>query len=219
MSKSSSDVMAHSAPGPEQDVARRETLLLAVVALHTHRVRIEKPRPAAHQPDARARQQLVVHPIEPGDLRGTAGPQALPVEAHFADVPSEADGLLELFMAMRRMAVQLLRDAAEVHASAAERAALGHDDPRSPCSGHAAGAHAATARTHHEEIAIERVHGTFLQAATWRLVHDASSREPGHARGCGAKFASSQASTASIAWRFAGPKSSSWLPSGTRRTA
>jgi len=65
---------------------------------------------------------------------------------------------MEVVPVVGGVAVKLLRDAADVHAGAAERRRFGQDDPRTPLRRHPRGPHAAAAAAHHEEIAIESAH-------------------------------------------------------------
>jgi hypothetical protein len=115
-------------------------------------VRTDDARTAAHQHGARAGHELAVDAVEAADLDAAVRLQRLPVERRGADAPAEAVRLLEAFGVVGREAVQLLRDAAEVHARPAERRVLGDGDARAALRRHARGANAAAAGADDEEV-------------------------------------------------------------------
>jgi hypothetical protein len=110
-----------------------------------------QPRAAAQDRHAGIAQQLLVDAVQAGDLARTVGLEQRPVETRLAGRPAEAARLLESIGEVRRVAVQLLRDAAQVDAGAAECAALGHRDTRATLRGHARGAHATAAGADDEQ--------------------------------------------------------------------
>ena len=108
-------------------------------------------RPPADQLDAGARQELAVDGIEAADLGAPVRLQRLPVEARGADAPAEAVRFLEAFGVVGGEAVQLLRDAADVDAGAAERRIFRDRDLDAALRGQTRGPHPAAAGTDDEE--------------------------------------------------------------------
>src|SRR4029079_1508434 len=102
-------------------------------------------RTAAHQRDAGAGQDLSIDRVEAADLDATSRLQRLPVERRGSDAPAEAVRFLEALRVMRGEAVQLLGDAAEVDAGAAERSVFGDRAPRAALRRHPRRPHAAAA--------------------------------------------------------------------------
>ena len=76
--------------------------------------------------------------------------------------PAEAGRVVEILVEVGRVAEQLLRDAADVHAGAAEALVLRDRDARAERSRHAARAHAARAGADREEVVVELRHGDSL---------------------------------------------------------
>ena len=81
--------------------------------------------------------------------------ELLPVEDRFGDAPAEIGGVLQLVAEVRGVGEELLRDAADVDAGAAEAAGLRDRDARAERGGDAAGANAAGPAAYREEIEIE----------------------------------------------------------------
>ena len=79
--------------------------------------------------DARVVEQLGVDAVQPRDLDVLVRDQALPLEAGRADVPAVRGGVGEVVPVVRGVDEELLRDAADVHAGAAEASLL---DDRHP---------------------------------------------------------------------------------------
>src|SRR6185295_7726358 len=87
------------------------------------------PRTTAHDRRAGALDELAIDVVQARDLDAAVGLERLPVERRrFADAPAEARRFVEALVVVRGEAVQLLRDAADVDASAAERGVLGDGD-------------------------------------------------------------------------------------------
>src|SRR6185503_2084378 len=85
-----------------------------------HRVRVTHGRAAEVDRRTGVAQGLLVDAVEPRDLAVLVRKQRRPVEARFAGGPAEALGDLEILAEMRGVRKELLRDAADVDASAAE---------------------------------------------------------------------------------------------------
>src|SRR5438067_11490796 len=101
--------------GGDEDVPR------AVVApVHLHRVRIDDRGAAADDFHAGRREQPLVNGVEPRDLLVLVRKQRGPFEAWFAARPAVGLGDLEFLAPVRRVGEELLRDAADVDAGAAE---------------------------------------------------------------------------------------------------
>ena len=129
-------------------------------------VRADELGPAADHGRSGAFEQLAVDAVEAADLRGAARLQGRPVEARRADAPAEAACLGEALGVMRGEAVQLLRNAAEVDAGAAERRVLGDGDARAALGGQASGANAGAAGADDEEVVLEGVGLAHARVAT-----------------------------------------------------
>src|SRR5258706_13500137 len=80
--------------------------------------------------DAGELQHALVDAVQARDLAVLVGEQRLPVEGRLADVPAVAGGDLEILAEMRGLGEQLLRDAADVDAGAAEQIRLADRDAR-----------------------------------------------------------------------------------------
>ena len=118
-------------------------------------VRADELGPAADHGRSGALEQLAVDAVEAADLRRAPRLQGRPVEARGADAPAEAARLGEALGVVRGEAVQLLRNAAEIDAGAAERRVLGDRDSRAALGGQAAGANPGAAGADDEEIVLE----------------------------------------------------------------
>jgi hypothetical protein len=100
-------------------------------------------------------QHALVDAVEAGDLLVLVGEQRWPVEARLADCPAIGGGDVEILAPVRGVGEELLRDAADVDAGAAEAAGLGDRDARPVGRGDAAGANAARAASDGEEVVVE----------------------------------------------------------------
>jgi hypothetical protein len=104
-------------------------------------------------------QNPLVHAVEARDLVVLVGEQGVPVEMRLArigpDGPAVALGDLEILAEVRGVGEQLLRDAADVDAGAAEPARLGDGDARAVGGGNAARANAAGTASYGEEVVVE----------------------------------------------------------------
>jgi hypothetical protein len=103
---------------------------------------------------AGAGQSALVDAVEAGNFLVLVGEQRLPVEARFADDPAVAGGDVEILAPVRGVGEELLRDAADVDAGAAEAIGLGNRDARAVARGNAAGANAARAASDGEEVVV-----------------------------------------------------------------
>jgi hypothetical protein len=99
-------------------------------------------------------EHALVDAVQARNLAVLVGEQRLPVEVRFAGAPAVGGGDLELLAPMRGVGEELLRDAADVDAGAAERARFGDRDARAIGSGNAAGANAARAASYGEEVVV-----------------------------------------------------------------
>jgi hypothetical protein len=100
-------------------------------------------------------QHVLVHAVEARDLLVLVRQQRRPVEAGLARGPAIRGGDLEVLAEMRGVGEELLRDAADVDAGAAEAVGLGDRDLRAKRGGEAAGANAAGAASDGEEVVVE----------------------------------------------------------------
>jgi hypothetical protein len=105
--------------------------------------------------DAGLAKDVLVDAVEPRDLLVLVGEQRRPVEFRLADRPAEGARDLEVLAEMRGVGKQLLRDAADVDAGAAEAVGFRNRDLRAERRGNAAGANAAGAASYGEEVVIE----------------------------------------------------------------
>jgi hypothetical protein len=103
----------------DEDVARGEGLG-PMRRLQVDGVAIDQAGPTAQDAHAGIDQQLLVDAVQARDLGRAVGAQAVPVEARFTHLPAVAGGVVQVVSVVRRIAVQLLGDAADVHAGAAQ---------------------------------------------------------------------------------------------------
>ncbi len=92
------------------------------------RMRVHHRRAAAQNLYAGERQHALVHAVQACDLAVLVGDQRRPVEARLAHGPAVALRDLEVLAEVGRVREQLLRDAADVDAGAAEAIGLGDGD-------------------------------------------------------------------------------------------
>jgi hypothetical protein len=100
-------------------------------------------------------QHALVDAIQARDLAVLVGQQRRPVEARLTDRPAEGARDLEVLAEMRRVGEELLRDAADVDAGAAEAIGFGDRDLGSVGCGDPARANATGAASYGEEVVIE----------------------------------------------------------------
>ena len=100
-------------------------------------------------------EHALVDAVQSGDLAVLVREERRPVEARLAARPAVGGGDLELLAEMRGVGKELLRDAADVDAGAAEAPGLGDRDFRPVRGGHAARAHSARAAAYREKVVIE----------------------------------------------------------------
>ena len=100
-------------------------------------------------------QDALVDAVQARDLAVLVRQQPAPVEDRLGDAPAEIGGVLQFVAEVRRVGEELLRDAADVDAGAAEAARLRDRDARAERGRNAAGANAARAAAYREEIEIE----------------------------------------------------------------
>jgi hypothetical protein len=105
--------------------------------------------------DAGLCQHAFIDRVEARDLAVLVPNKRGPVEARLADGPAVAARNLEILAEMRGVGEQLLRDAADVDAGAAEAAVLGDRYSGAVARGHAAGTDAARAAADREKVVIE----------------------------------------------------------------
>jgi hypothetical protein len=128
-----------------------------------HLVRAPHRGAAAQDLDPGERERAFVERIEARDLAILVREQRAPVEMGLAERPAESRRDLEILAEMRRVREQLLGNAADVDAGAAEAARLGDRDARAVACGDAACADAAGSASYGEEVVVE------AQAATSSL--------------------------------------------------
>ena len=116
------------------------------------RVRRGEARAALEQLDAGVVEQPAVDAVEPRDLLILVRDQGGPGEGGLAQAPAETGRVLDLVAHARGVDQELLGDAADVDAGAAEPRLLGQRDPSAGRGGHPCRAHAAAAAADDEEI-------------------------------------------------------------------
>ena len=99
-------------------------------------------------------QDALVDAVQAVDLAVLVGEELLPVEGRLGDAPAEVGGVLQFVAEMRGVGKELLRDAADVDAGAAEAARLGYRDARAEGGGNAARAYAARAAADGEKVVV-----------------------------------------------------------------
>src|SRR5687768_17283409 len=104
--------------------------------------------------DLRVYQQPLVDAVQAQDLAVLVRDQRAPVEARRADAPAVGLRDVEVFPPVRRVAEELLGNAADVDAGAAEAARLGDADARAEAGGDAARPYAARSAPYREEVEI-----------------------------------------------------------------
>jgi hypothetical protein len=122
----------------DEDVLRRVTL-----AVDGDGMRAENDRAPAQDGGAGVDQGTFVDAIQAVDLAVLVGEQPRPVERRLCDIPAEVSRFLQVFADVRCVGKQLLRDAADVDAGAAEAPGFSDRDARAQVGGEAAGANAA----------------------------------------------------------------------------
>jgi hypothetical protein len=100
-------------------------------------------------------QDALVDAVEARDFLVLVGEQRLPVEARLADRPAVGGSDMEILAPVRGVGKELLRDAADVDAGAAEAIGLGDRDARAVARRDAAGANASGAASDGEEVVVE----------------------------------------------------------------
>jgi hypothetical protein len=103
---------------------------------------------------ARLLQDVFVDAVEARDFLVLVGEQRLPVEARLADSPTIGGGDVEILSPVRGVGEELLRDAADVDAGAAEAVGLGDRRARAVGRGNAAGANTAGSASYGEEVVV-----------------------------------------------------------------
>ena len=116
------------------------------------RVRRGEARAALEHLDAGVVEQPAVDAVEPRDLLVLVRDQGGPGEGGLAQAPAEAGRVLDLVAYAGGVDQELLGDAADVDAGAAEPGLLGQRDPRAGRGGHPRRAHAAAAAADDEEV-------------------------------------------------------------------
>src|SRR6185436_12451439 len=120
-----------------------------------NRVRIHHLRATVQDLDPGVLQHPFVDAVEPRDLPVLVGEQRLPVETRLSDRPAIGGGDVKILAPVRGVGEELLRDAADVDAGAAEAIGFGDRDLRAVSGGNAAGANAARAASDGEEVVVE----------------------------------------------------------------
>src|SRR5256885_3038376 len=136
--------------GGDQDVLRA-----GAPPAHFYGVRIDEGGASAYDSNADGAQQSLVDGVESRYLLVLVGEQRPPVELRPRCRPAVGLGDLEFLAPVGRVGEELLRDAADVDAGAAEKARFGDGDCRAIARRDAARAYAARAAAYREEIEIE----------------------------------------------------------------
>ena len=145
----------HHGPAACRD---QDALGLGRAARDLHAMGIAQDRAGRDDLDARLLEELAIDAIEPCDLGVLVGNEARPVEVPLADRPAEARRVLEMRAVMAGIDKELLGDAADVDAGAAQVALLGKRDARAVARRHARRAHPARAAADHEEVVVVCCH-------------------------------------------------------------
>ena len=143
----------------DQDLVRRHAAATVPAGFDLHRMRIEEARPSLEQLDAGAVEQAPVNPVQPLDFPVLVRDELPPVESGLRGRPAESAGFPVVVGEPRSADQELLRHAADVDASAAEVALLGHRHPGAVAGRHPAGPHAAGTGADHEEVVVVVRHG------------------------------------------------------------
>ena len=152
--------------GGDQDVPRRHRALGPGLGLHAHRVRIDQAGVALQPVGARAGDDAFVNAVQPGDLGGAVRFQRRPVQCGLArQLPAKAARFGKRFGVVRGKAVQLLGDAAHVHAGAAHATAFGQAHARAALRRKPRRPHAAGAAADDEKVVVEVGHRGFCVGA------------------------------------------------------
>src|SRR5258708_9757502 len=134
--------------------------------IHFPRLRMDHGGAPAQDLYARHRQHALVDGIEARDLPVLVGEQGAPVEAWLSGGPAIGLRDLEFLAPVRGVGKELLRDAADVDAGAAEEVRLGDGDFAAAGGREAAGAHAAGAPSYGAKIVIEAYFRFFRLSST-----------------------------------------------------
>ena len=125
-----------------------------LLARDLHGMRIQHPGPGLEQFDAVAVEQAAVDRVEARDLLVLVADQRGPVEGALAHGPAEAGGVLEVVGEVGAVDQQLLGNAADVDAGAAQVAFFRHRHARAVDGRHTAGAYAPGARADGEQVVV-----------------------------------------------------------------
>src|SRR5690606_34553913 len=136
--------------GRNEEVPRREP-----APAYFDRVRVDDDRTTAANLHAGELEEPFIDAVQPRDLAVLVGEQRRPVEARLARCPAVCSRDLDLLAIMRRVGKKLFRDAAQVHAGAAEAARLGDRHFCAVAGRDTASAHAARAGPEREKIEVE----------------------------------------------------------------
>ena len=141
------------AAGGHQHVARLEAL-----AVHLDVVCAGQPCTAAQNRHARIEQQAFVDAVQARYFSAAVGLQQRPVELRLSHLPAVAARFFKGLGVVRRVAVELLRNATQVHAGAAQRSHLGDRHAHTALGRHASRTNAAAAGADHEKVKRSRSH-------------------------------------------------------------
>src|SRR5258707_6782611 len=147
--------------GGDEDVLRRVPL-----AVQLHRMRVEHRGASAQDLDPGDRQDALIHCVEARDFLVLVLEQRRPVEARLPGRPAVGLRDLEFLAPVRGVGEELLGDAADVDAGAAEEVRFGDGNFGAVRGRDAAGAHAAGTAAYGEKIVIEAYFRFFRFSST-----------------------------------------------------
>src|SRR5581483_6885484 len=137
------------APAGDKNIGRGDFF-----AVDRHGVRIDDLGVAFEDGDAGVAENFSVNGVQPADLPVLVGDELRPIDAPLADGPAVTRGVREIVGVVRRVDQQLFRNAADVHAGAAEIKLLGNRRSGAEGGRHAARAHAARAGADGKKIVV-----------------------------------------------------------------
>lgn len=129
--------------------------------------------------NARVYQEALVDAVQARDLAFLVLQELVPIEGRLGDAPAEIRGVLQVVAEVRCVGKQLLRDAADVDAGAAEAAGLGDRDAGAECGADAARANPARTATDGEKIVVVLQGASLLTSGTTSGFSDSSRRGRG----------------------------------------
>ena len=129
-----------------------------VLSVDCHRMGIDQRGPAGEGLNACAFKQLHINAVQTRNFPRPINFKGFPVQRRGFTDPAKTVGFFKTFGEVRRVAVELFRDATEVDAGAAHFGNLGQGNLGAALGSHTRRAHAAAAAANHEKVKVKILH-------------------------------------------------------------